>query len=104
MTREHALSVILSCLSPKDFVVSTTGKTSRELFELRQAAGQGHGQDFLTVGSMGHASSIALGLSLASSKNIYCIDGDGAFLMHMGGERLYRGRQFQVYHPQQRLS
>ena len=84
MTREHALSVILSCLSPEDFVVSTTGKTSRELFELRQAAGQGHGQDFLTVGSMGHASSIALGLSLASSKNIYCIDGDGAFLMHMG--------------------
>lgn len=84
MTREHALSVILSCISPGDLVVSTTGKTSRELFELRQAAGQGHAQDFLTVGSMGHASSIALGLSLATDKSVYCIDGDGAFLMHMG--------------------
>ena len=84
MTREQALGVILSCLSEKDFIVSTTGKTSRELYALREASGQGHGNDFLTVGSMGHASSIALGLSLASDKNIYCIDGDGAFLMHMG--------------------
>lgn len=61
------------------------GKASRELFELRAAAGQDHGHDFLTVGSMGHSSSIALGIaSQKPEKKIWCIDGDGAVLMHMG--------------------
>ena len=65
--------------------VSTTGKASRELFEIREAGGQGHGYDFLTVGSMGHASSIALGVAINKpDKKIWCIDGDGAALMHMG--------------------
>ena len=66
-------------------IVSTTGKASRELFEIREANGQGHSHDFLTVGSMGHSSSIALGVALyQSEKKVWCIDGDGAVLMHMG--------------------
>lgn len=66
-------------------IVSTTGKASRELFEIREARGEGHEKDFLTVGSMGHASSIALGIALQKpDKKIWIIDGDGAALMHMG--------------------
>lgn len=66
-------------------VVSTTGKISRELFELREARSEGHGHDFLTVGSMGHASSIALGIAEQKPElRVWCIDGDGAALMHMG--------------------
>ena len=85
MKREDALKIILSKLSEKDFVVSTTGKTSREIFEIREARGQGHGNDFLTVGSMGHTASIAYGMALGTKSNVYCIDGDGSFIMHMGG-------------------
>lgn len=84
MTREQALEIITDSIGERDIVVSTTGKTSRELYELRERSGSGHGRDFLTVGSMGHASSIAAGLSLSANRNVYCIDGDGAFLMHMG--------------------
>ena len=84
LTREEALEIILGELGDNDCVVSTTGKTSREIFEIREAKGQGHANDFLTVGSMGHTASIALGMSLATDKNIYTIDGDGSFLMHMG--------------------
>ncbi len=68
-----------------DPIVSTTGKASRELFETRTASDQSHKYDFLTVGSMGHSSSIALGIALNKpEKKIWCIDGDGAVLMHMG--------------------
>ncbi len=68
-----------------DPIVSTTGKASRELFEIREARSEGHKMDFLTVGSMGHASSIALGIALQKpDKKIWIIDGDGAALMHMG--------------------
>ncbi len=84
LTREQAINTILDNLTDKDIIVSTTGKTSRELFELREKKGQGHDNDFLTVGSMGHTSSIALGISLNTKKNVYCLDGDGSFLMHMG--------------------
>lgn len=84
LTREDALSVILENLSDKDFIVSTTGKTSREVFELREARGEGHANDFLTVGGMGHTSSIALGAALGTKSNVWCIDGDGSFIMHMG--------------------
>jgi phosphonopyruvate decarboxylase len=85
MSREEALKVILDCLDPKDIIVSTTGKTSRELYECREARGEGHESDFLTVGSMGHASSIAMGLARArTERRVICIDGDGAIIMHMG--------------------
>ena len=65
--------------------LSTTGKASRELFEYREFLKQGHEKDFLTIGSMGHSSSIALGIALEKKeRNVYCLDGDGALLMHMG--------------------
>ena len=82
--REEALENILSAVGD-GFIVSTTGKTSREIFEIRERRGQGHERDFLTVGSMGHTASIALGMALGSDKEVYCVDGDGSFLMHMGG-------------------
>ncbi len=85
MKREEALEIILGNLDDKTIVVSTTGKTSREIFEIRQKNDQTHEQDFLTVGSMGHCSSIALGIAMAKpNRNVVCIDGDGAMLMHLG--------------------
>jgi len=85
MVREEALEIILENLDSDTIVVSTTGKTSREIFEIREKKGQSHQQDFLTVGSMGHCSSIALGIALAKPhREVVCIDGDGAMLMHLG--------------------
>lgn len=85
MSREEALEILIQNLTEEEYIVSTTGKTSREIYEIREKMNMGHGCDFLTVGSMGHASSLALGISLFTDKNIYCVDGDGALLMHMGG-------------------
>ncbi|MDE5897542.1 MAG: phosphonopyruvate decarboxylase, partial [Clostridia bacterium] len=82
--RERAIECILG-FTEGDPVVSTTGKASRELFELREKRNEGHGRDFLTVGSMGHASSIAFGVAAnLPQRTVWCIDGDGAALMHMG--------------------
>ena len=84
VTREAIVQCIASATG-KDPIISTTGKASRELFETRTARGESHQYDFLTVGSMGHASSIALGVALNKpNQRIWCIDGDGAMLMHMG--------------------
>lgn len=88
MTREEIIRHI-TAVSGTDPVISTTGKASRELFEIREAKNMGHSYDFLTVGSMGHSSSIALGIALNKpGKKIWCIDGDGAVLMHMGAMAL----------------
>jgi phosphonopyruvate decarboxylase len=85
MKREEALEIVLEILDDNAIVVSTTGKTSREIFEIRKKKGQTHEKDFLTVGSMGHCSSIALGIAIAKpERKIICIDGDGALIMHMG--------------------
>jgi len=85
MRRERAISLLVESLDARDVVVSTTGMASRELFELREARKEGHGRDFLTVGGMGHASSIALGVALARpDRQVICLDGDGAALMHLG--------------------
>ena len=84
MVREEIIQHIVKA-SGEDPIVSTTGKASRELFETRVANGQSHKYDFLTVGSMGHASSIALGVAINKpEQKIWCVDGDGAVLMHMG--------------------
>lgn len=84
MLREEIIRHIVE-VSGNDPIVSTTGKASRELFEIREAKGQGHKYDFLTVGSMGHSSSIALGVAINKpDTKVWCIDGDGAVLMHMG--------------------
>ncbi len=85
LRREDAIETVLTALSYEDIVVSTTGHISREVYETRNRLGQSHKQDFLTVGSMGHSSSIALGIALDKpDRKVYCLDGDGAFLMHMG--------------------
>jgi phosphonopyruvate decarboxylase len=85
LTRESALEKLLLKLPEDSIIVSTTGKTSREIFEIREKNNQLHNQDFLTVGSMGHCSSIALGISISKPRNnVFCIDGDGAMLMHLG--------------------
>ena len=84
MVREDIIKHIAG-VTGDDPVVSTTGKASRELFEIREAKGQQHGYDFLTVGSMGHSSSIAMGIAIHKpAAKIWCVDGDGAVLMHMG--------------------
>ena len=85
MSREEAIQTVAATLGDKDCIVSTTGMISRELFEYRTAMNQGHERDFLTVGSMGHASQIALGIALAQpERKVWCFDGDGATIMHMG--------------------
>lgn len=84
MVREEIIQHIVKA-SGEDPIVSTTGKVSRELFEMRIANEQSHKYDFLTVGSMGHSSSIALGVAINKpNARIWCVDGDGAVLMHMG--------------------
>lgn len=85
LDREAALKVIVDNSKPFDVVVGTTGFLSRELYEYRAAKGHGHKHDFLCVGAMGHASAIAMGVALKKpSRQVLCLDGDGAALMHMG--------------------
>ena len=89
LTREDAIKTVISLLKSNDIVVSTTGMISRELYENRNS----HEKDFLTVGSMGHASSIAFGIALAKSdRTVFCFDGDGAFLMHLGATPVIASR------------
>lgn len=85
MTREDAIKIIIDGLDENDIVISTTGKTSRELFEYRKKKKHSHNKDFLTVGSMGHSSQIALAIANEKiNNNVYCIDGDGSVIMHTG--------------------
>ena len=85
LSREEAIQMIAASVGETDVIVSTTGMISRELFEYRTSIGHSHKRDFLTVGSMGHASQIALGIALEKpERNVWCFDGDGAVIMHMG--------------------
>jgi phosphonopyruvate decarboxylase len=85
IAREEAIAAVLDALPLDVPIVATTGMASRELFELRKARGQGHARDFLTVGGMGQAVSIATGIALARrDRKVVCLDGDGAMLMHLG--------------------
>lgn len=93
LTREAVIEEIVKAAG-EGIVVSTTGKASRELFEIRERLRQGHEKDFLTVGSMGHASSIALEIALRkTAERVWCIDGDGAALMHMGAMAVIGSRK-----------
>jgi len=84
-TRERAIEIIIDNLKGDEVIVSTTGKTSRELFELRINKKQSSQTDFYTLGSMGCAASIALGIALEKpKKKIFVFDGDGSVLMKMG--------------------
>lgn len=85
VSREEAIKCVIDVLSPEDIIISSTGKASRELFEYRDYLDQRHDKDFLTVGSMGHSSQIALGVALEKkNRDVYCLDGDGSMIMHMG--------------------
>ena len=84
MVREEIITHIVK-FTGEDPIISTTGKASRELFEIRSGNGQSHKYDFLTVGSMGYSSSIAFGVATHKPNvKVWCVDGDGAALMHMG--------------------
>lgn len=86
LSRENAIDIIISNCEKKSIFISTTGKTSRELFELREKKKQCHSKDLLMVGSMGHASQVAIAIATEKKeKTVYCLDGDGAALMHLGG-------------------
>lgn len=98
MSREEAIQLVAASMDATAAIVSTTGMISRELFEYRAAMGQGHERDFLTVGSMGHASQIALGIAMEKpDRRVYCFDGDGATLMHMGGMAIVASKQPRNY-------
>jgi phosphonopyruvate decarboxylase len=99
LSREEAIQQIARSLGNNDIVVATTGMISRELFEYRASgSNQDLGRDFLTVGSMGHASQIALGIALQKpDRDVYCLDGDGALIMHMGSMALIGSQLPQNY-------
>lgn len=98
MTREDAIRIVAASIGEKDCIVSTTGMISRELFEARTAWNQGHERDFLTVGSMGHASQIALGIALEKrDRRVWCFDGDGACIMHMGNMAIVASKEPENY-------
>jgi phosphonopyruvate decarboxylase len=85
LSREAAIQQVIDLLEEDDVLISTTGMVSREVFECRTKRGSGHQRDFLTVGGMGHASQIALGIALQKhERRVFCLDGDGSLLMHMG--------------------
>lgn len=85
MSREEAMEIILDTLPCDSVYIATTGRATRELYFLRERRKESHQHDFLNVGAMGHASSVALGIALANSnRKVVCLDGDSAALMHMG--------------------
>jgi len=85
MNREDVVKTIVDLLGEVDVIVSTTGMASRELYECRTHRKDGHGNDFLTVGAMGHTASIAMGIAYAqTNRKVFCLDGDGSVIMHMG--------------------
>ena len=89
LSRENIIKEILKSIPKNTFIVSTTGFSSRELFEIRKIKKMNHAYDFLTIGGMGHASQIAVGIALAKPNlQILCIDGDGSLLMHSGSMAL----------------
>jgi len=98
MTREEAIRGVAASLGEKDVIISTTGMISRELFEYRTLMNQSHGRDFLTVGSMGHASQIALGIAMEKTdRKVWCFDGDGASIMHMGNMAIVASKGVRNY-------
>ena len=87
LLRYDFLKQFVKLIPKKSYIISTTGYTSRELFELRKINKLNKGKDFYMVGGMGHSSSVSLGFAINNNKKIFCIDGDGSLLMHLGSLR-----------------
>lgn len=86
MDRYDALQIIapvLNAATDRPAVVATTGKLSRELYELDD---QDHSKSnrFYMVGSMGCASGFGLGVARTRKSKVVVLDGDGALLMKLG--------------------
>ena len=96
MTREEAINDILDSIEPAALVIASTGKIGRELFELRKKRGEPN-DDFIMMGSMGCALSIGLGVALYTDKQVFVLDGDGAFLMKMGTMATYLDLSFNEF-------
>jgi len=84
LIREAVIKNLLKTIKKKTRIISTTGYTSRELFQIRKNKKYKNGKDFYMVGGMGHSSMISLGYSLSSKNQVICLDGDGSLIMHMG--------------------
>ena len=82
--RENFIKTLLEEINSKTNLVSTTGYTSRELYQVRLKYNLRKGSDFYVVGGMGHSSMVALGTSLYKNIPVICLDGDGSMIMHMG--------------------
>ncbi len=85
LSREAAIRLILSVVPPETLFVASTGRATRELHAIREELGQSHKHDFLNIGAMGHALSIAAGIATGQpGRQVICLDGDGASIMHLG--------------------
>ncbi|PPI55216.1 phosphonopyruvate decarboxylase [Rathayibacter toxicus] len=79
LSRSDVLKVVMERVTPKHAVVATTGYTSREL-----EASWDRAENVYVVGSMGCASSVALGIALHKiDRKVIVLDGDGAALMRL---------------------
>ncbi len=85
LSREEAIKCVLESVPDDAVFVASTGRATRELYELRNLNNQGHEKDFLNVGAMGHTSSIALGLTMGlKHRMVVCLEGDSSAIMHLG--------------------
>lgn len=84
LSREEAINTVLNSIPENAIVVASTGRATRELYELRNIRKEKHDNDFLNVGAMGHTSSIATGIALATDRKVVCLEGDSSAIMHMG--------------------
>ena len=85
LSKADVMALLLAETSEDDIIVATTGHIARELYAYRESRGESHDADFLCIGGMGYASSVALSIAIQKpNKRVICLDGDGACLMHMG--------------------
>ncbi len=98
LSREEAIRIILDNMPKNTIYTATTGRATRELFCQRELRGESHSCDFLNIGSMGHASSVALGIALGKKeRKVVCLDGDAAAIMHMGSMAIAGSRNLSNY-------
>jgi phosphonopyruvate decarboxylase len=92
LSRELAIRCLLGNTKNTDVVVSSLGGNSRELYMIRKESGEAIGRDFFCIGAMGHTFALAYGITMGSpSRRVFCIDGDGSFLMHVGNNAVLAG-------------